>query len=92
MLRSANGLLFTSRRYTRLVRSYGLQQEFITPHCPEKKGLVERVIRTIKEQRIHHQQFETPHHASRVLRDWIGFYNQKLPHQALRMLTPKQGL
>lgn len=34
LLRSDNGLVFTSRRYTALVRSYGLKQEFIAPHCP----------------------------------------------------------
>ncbi len=32
LLRSDNGLVFTSRSCTRLVRSYGLQKEFITPH------------------------------------------------------------
>ncbi|WP_215779018.1 DDE-type integrase/transposase/recombinase [Paludibacterium sp. B53371] len=31
LLRSDNGLVFTSRRYTALVKSYGLQQAFITP-------------------------------------------------------------
>lgn len=41
-LRSENGLVFTSRDYTRLVRSYGLQQEFIPPHCPQQNGIVER--------------------------------------------------
>ncbi len=45
LLRSDNGLVFTSRAYTRLVRSYGLKQEFITPHCPQQNGMVERVIR-----------------------------------------------
>ena len=32
LLRSDNGLVFTSHKYTALVRSYGLKQEFITPH------------------------------------------------------------
>ena len=31
LLRSDNGLVFTSRSYTALVRGYGLRQEFITP-------------------------------------------------------------
>lgn len=35
LLRSDNGLVFTSRHYTALARSYGLRQEFITPHCPQ---------------------------------------------------------
>jgi len=90
LLRSDNGLVFTSRSYTRLVKSYGLQQEFITPHCPEQNGLVERVIRTIKEQCVHRQRFETLQHASRVIWDWIGFYNQQRPHQALKMMTSSQ--
>jgi putative transposase len=65
--------VFTSRSYKRLVKSYGLQQEFITPHCPEQNGLVERVIRTIKEQCVQWQQFETLQDASRVNigRDWL---------------------
>ncbi|AWV08079.1 integrase core domain-containing protein [Marilutibacter maris] len=59
LLRSDNGLVFTSRKYTRLVRSYGLKQEFITPHCPQRNGIVERVIRTLKEQCAHRHRFES---------------------------------
>ena len=43
------------------------------------------------DQCVHRQRFETLQHASRVLGDWIGFYNQKRPHQALRMKTPNQA-
>ncbi|MBP7581037.1 MAG: transposase family protein, partial [Vogesella sp.] len=53
LLRSDNGLVFTSRSYTALVKSYGLQQEFITPYTTEQNGIVERVIRTLKEQCAH---------------------------------------
>ena len=88
LLRSDNGLVFTSRSYTALVKSYGLQQEFITPHCPQQNGMVERLIRTIKEQCVHRYRFETIQHASRVLGDWITFYNYMRPHQALGMKTP----
>lgn len=83
--------MFTSRNYTALVKSYGLQQEFITPYTPEQNGMVERVIRTLKEQCAHRQRFETLQHASRVIGDWIQFYNQKRPHQALKMKTPAQA-
>ena len=90
LLRSDNGLVFTSRSYTKLVKSYGLQQEFITPHCPEQNGLVKRVIRSLKEQCVHRQRFETLQHASRVIGDWMYFYNNQRPHQALKMKTPSQ--
>ncbi|PAT41765.1 transposase [Vandammella animalimorsus] len=91
LLRSDNGLVFTSRDYTRLVRSYGLQQEFITPHCPQQNGMVERLIRTLKEQCVHRHRFESQQHAMRVLDDWIQFYNHRRPHQALGMKTPAQA-
>ena len=58
LLRSDNGLVFTSRSYTALVKSYGLQQEFITPYTPQQNGLVERLIRTLKEQCVHRHRFE----------------------------------
>ena len=91
LLRSDNGLVFTSRHYTRLVRSYGLKQEFITPHCPQQNGMVERLIRTLKEQCAHRHRFETQQHAMRVLNDWIQFYNFRRPHQALGMKTPAEA-
>lgn len=90
LLRSDNGLVFCSRSYTALVRSYGLQQEFITPYSPEQNGIVERVIRTLKEQCVHRHRFETIQHASRVIADWIQFYNTQRPHQALGMRTPDE--
>ena len=91
LLRSDNGLVFTSRNYTSLVRSYGLTQEFITPHCPQQNGMVERVIRSLKEQCVHRHRFETLQHASRVISDWIAFYNHRRPHQALKMKTPAEA-
>ncbi|SNT19703.1 Integrase core domain-containing protein [Noviherbaspirillum humi] len=91
LLRSDDGLVFTIRSYTALVRSYGLMQEFITPHCPEQNGMVERVIRTLKEQCVHQHRFETLQHASRVIADWISFYDTRRPHQALKMKTPVEA-
>lgn len=69
VLRSDNGLVFTSRSYRRLVRSYGIRQEFIQPHCPQQNGMVERLIRSIKEQCVHRHRFESIPHANRVIGD-----------------------
>jgi putative transposase len=70
------------------VRRYGLRQEFITPHCPQQNGMIKRVIRTLKEQRVHRHRFATQQHASRVIGEWIRFYNTCRPRQALGMKTP----
>lgn len=88
LLRSDNGPVFTSRSYTALVRSYCLQQEFITPHCPGQNGMIERVIRTLEEQCTHRHRFETLQHACRACGAWIGFYKTRRPYQASGMKTP----
>lgn len=91
LLRSDNGLVFTSHKYTALVRSYGLKKEFITPHCLQQNGMVERVIRTIKEQCIHRQRLDSIQHATRAIGDWISLYNTRRPYQALDMRTPAEA-
>jgi putative transposase len=53
---------------------------------------VERVIRTLKEQCAHRHRFEMLQHASRVIGDWISFYNHRRLHQALGMNTPAATL
>jgi putative transposase len=37
---------------------------------------------------VHRHRFETQQHASRVIAEWIRFYNTRRPHQALGMKTP----
>ena len=53
--------------------------------------MVERVIRTLKEQCVHRHHFESQQHAMRVISDWIQFYNFRRPRQALGMNTPAEA-
>ena len=76
---------------THLVRSDGLRQEFFPPHCPQQNGMVEGLIRTLKEQCAHHHRFETLQHAMQVIGDWVYFYNHQRPHQALGIKTPAEA-
>ncbi len=34
----------------------------------------------LKEQCVHRHRFESIQHATRVIGDWISFYNRKRPH------------
>lgn len=50
--------------------------------------MVERVIRALKHHYVHRHRSEALEHASRLIGDWIGFYNNPRPHRALDMKTP----
>jgi putative transposase len=91
LLRSDNGLVFTSRGYAALVRSYGLRQKFIRPHSPGQNGLVERVIATLKDQCVHCHRFDALQHASQVIGDGTSFSNNGRLHQSLGMRTPAEA-
>lgn len=88
LLRSDNGLVFTSRRFTATVRAYGLQQEFITPYTPQQNGVIERFIRTLKEECVWQHRFESLPHAQRALNQWMRYYNTERPHQSLGYTPP----
>jgi len=90
VLRSDNGLVFTSKRYTATVKAYGLSQEFITPYTPEQNGLVERFIRTLKEECLWQHRFESLGQAREVISRWIRYYNLERPHQALGYQAPSE--
>ena len=90
ILRSDNGLIFQSRRFRQACRDYRLQQEFITPYTPEQNGIIERFFRSLKEECVWQHAFQTCEEARRVIRDWLQWYNQERPHQALGYRSPVQ--
>jgi transposase InsO family protein len=87
-VRSDNGLVFASRLYRRLLRSYGLQQEFIHPHTPEQNGVVEAYHKTFKRECVWQHGFATIDDATTVIAAWIDRYNNERPHSSLGYLTP----
>jgi putative transposase len=90
VLRSDNGLIFQSRQFRQACRDYRLQQEFITPYTPEQNGMIERFFRSLKEECVWQHGFQTFDDARRIIRDWVQWYNEERPHQALGYRSPIQ--
>lgn len=88
LLRSGNGLVFTSKRCTNTVGSYGLTQEFITPCRPEQNGVLERFLKSLKEECVWRHRFESLSQAQSVIASWIRHTNTERPHQALWYKLP----
>jgi putative transposase len=89
-IRSDNGLIFTSRRFREACRFYRLEQEFITPYTPEQNGLIERFFRSLKEECVWQHLCGSFAEANAKIREWIVWYNEGRPHQALGYLSPQQ--
>jgi putative transposase len=90
VLRHDNGLVFGARHYRQTVSEYGLSQEFITPYTPEDNGLCERFIRSFKEECVWQHSFESLAQAREVITQWLRWYNEERPHQALEYRTPDE--
>lgn len=90
ILRSDNGLVFTSARFRSACQFYRLSQEFITPYTPEQNGLIERFFRSLKEECVWQHNFDSFEEARRAIREWIAWYNEGRPHQALGYQSPAQ--
>jgi len=104
-LRSDNGLVFSSKSFTKTVKAYRFEQEFITPYTPEhpskattpqtkgrgQNGMIERFFRTIKEECIWHYNFKSIKEANETITQWIEFYNRKRRHLALQYKTPSEA-
>ena len=89
-LRSDNGLVFGAKVFVSVVHRYGLEQEYITPYSPEQNGMIERFFRSLKEECVWQHSFPSFVEARRAVRRWIGWYNERRPHQALGYLSPRQ--
>jgi putative transposase len=89
-IRSDNGLIFTARRFRAACRDYHLSQEFITPYTPEQNGMIERFFRSLKEECVWQHNFSGYVEARTAIREWIRWYNERRPHQALGYLSPQQ--
>lgn len=90
MLRSDNGLVFGSKVFVKVVKRYGLDQEYITPYTPEQNGMIERFFKTLKEECVWAQRFPSRDHAFPVIATWMDHYHATRPHSALGYLTPSE--
>ena len=59
--------------------------------CPWENGYAERLIRTLKEEEVHLNDYEDLHEAKTRIGHFITqVYHQKRPHSALGYLTPME--
>jgi putative transposase len=59
------------------------------PGCPTQNALVERFIRTVKEEHIAYSEYDSPVDLRRQLRHYLEVeYTRDRPHSSLNYMTP----
>lgn len=82
IIQSDNGLIFQSRRLRDACAFYRLDQEYVTPNTPEQNGMIERFFRSLKEECVWQQTFESFAEAKLAVSAWITWNNEARLHQA----------
>ncbi len=75
--------------YDSLLRHHDIEISVARRGCPGENGYAERLIRTLKEEEVHLNDYQDIHEARDCISHFITqVYHQKRPHSALGYLTP----
>ena len=89
-LRSDNGAQPCSKRFVEYLAKVGVKGEYTGYSAPDDNAFVERVIRTVKEEEIWLNGYDTLSEARAALEAYIAYYNVERPHSALDYQTPSE--
>lgn len=89
-VRTDHGPQYTSGDCADLCAEWGVEQTFAPVGRPTGNAVVERFIRTMKEEVVWLRDWETADELRAALDAWVVHYNTRRPHQALGWLTPAE--
>jgi len=90
-LRSDNGAQPCSKKFTEYLGSTGVAGEYTGYNAPDDNAYVERVIRTVKEEEIWLNLYDTTSEARAAVEEYIRYYNEERLHSSLEYRTPKES-
>ena len=86
---SDQGVQYLSNAYVSMLKHHRIEISVARIGHPCENGYAERLIRTLKEEEVHLNDYEYIHEArSRIGHFITQVYHQKRPHSALDYLTP----
>ncbi|MCY3724852.1 MAG: IS3 family transposase [Candidatus Poribacteria bacterium] len=88
---SDQGVQYLSKAYLSVLKAHDIKISIARSGCPWENGYAERLIRTLKEEEVHLNDYEDIHEARERIGHFITqVYHQKRPHSALGYLTPAE--
>ena len=91
MHHSDRGLQYCSKKYTETLTDASIKISMTENGDPLENALAERMNGIFKSNFALDEKFETFEIAQRTIDDAIKYYNERLPHSSIDMLTPNEA-
>lgn len=88
LLCTDRGPAFQAETFSANLRKHQIEQVFALVGKPQGNGKIERMHRSLKEERLMREEILDPLELQRVLDEYQHFYNTRRLHQALGYRTP----
>lgn len=89
-LRSDNGSQPCSKKFVEYMGKTGVKGQYSGYNAPDDNAYIERVIRTVKEEEIWPNVYDTLTEARSAVEAYVNYYNQERIHSALGYRTPNE--
>lgn len=90
VLRSDNGSQPCSKKFVEYLGKVGVRGQYTGYNAPDDNAYIERVIRTVKEEEIWPNVYETLSEARAAIEAYVNYYNSERIHSALGYRTPNE--
>lgn len=85
---SDQGSHFTSPQYTEKLRAAGVRISMDGKGRALDNIYTERFFRSLKYEEVYLKEYDSPKEARQSIREYLNFYNERRPHQALEYQKP----
>lgn len=89
---SDNGSCYTARDTVNLGRALGFEICTTPSYSPQSNGLAEAFVKTFKRDYVWYGDLSCATAIMNTLPKWFEDYNERAPHKALKMKSPRQFL
>ena len=89
-VRSDNGAQPCSKKFVEYLGTCGVRGQYTGYNAPDDNAYVERLIRTVKEEEIWLNEYDSFSEAHAAADSYVRFYNEERIHSALGYRTPKE--
>lgn len=90
VLRSDNGSQPCSKKFVEFLGKVGVKGQYTGYDSPDDNAYIERTFRTIKEEEIWPNEYDSFAEAYKAIYDYVKYYNEKRVHSALDYKTPNE--